>query len=177
MEMLVFQKKLFHKIKKFQRLFNHKKLDINKAKSSILFNKDCLVGEKITLISKDKCIVMIAAPGEAMNVHEQNPPTDLTVFLNKSKFEESEEQFILPEPLGDPLYEKLVKRRTAEIYEVKKGEYIQIIDPRRGRQCSDFLTFDKAKLDQGIESIIDPTATRTFMGSAYPAPGFVFKIL
>ena len=23
-----------------------------------------------------------------MNVHEQNPPTDLTVFLNKSKFEE-----------------------------------------------------------------------------------------
>ena len=49
---------------------------------------------------------MVAAPGEAMNVHEQNPPTDLTIFLNKSKFEESEEQFILPEPLGDPLYEK-----------------------------------------------------------------------
>ena len=99
--------------------------------------------------------------------HEQNPPTDLTVFLNKSKFEESEEQFLLPEPLGDPSYEKLVKRRTAEIYEVKKGEYIQIIDTS-GRQCSDFLTFDKAKLDKGIESIIDPTATRTFMGAAYP---------
>ena len=45
---------------------------------------------------------MIAAPGKAMNVHEQNPPTDLTIFLNKSKFEESEEQFLLPEPLGDP---------------------------------------------------------------------------
>ena len=42
----------------------------------------------------------------------------------------------------DKIYEKLVKRRTAEIYEVKKGEYIQIIDPA-GRQCSDFLTFDK----------------------------------
>ena len=116
-------------MKKFQNYLNVKKLTINKAKSSIIFDKDCLVGEKITLTSKDKCTVMIAAPGEAMNVHEQNPPTDLTVFLNKSKFEESEEQFLLPEPLGDPSYEKLVKRRTAEIYEVKKGEYIQIIDP------------------------------------------------
>ena len=37
-----------------------------------------------------------------MNVHEQNPPTDLTVFLNKSKFEETEEQYVLPEPLYDP---------------------------------------------------------------------------
>ena len=56
---------------------------------------------------------MIAAPGEAMNVHEQNPPTNLTIFLNKSKFveNENEEQFLLPEPLGDPSYEKLVKRR------------------------------------------------------------------
>ena len=78
-----------------------------------------VVGEKINLTSKDKCTVMIAAPGEAMSVHEQNPPTNLTIFLNKSKFEKSEEQFLLPEPLGDPLYEKLVKRRTAEIYEVK----------------------------------------------------------
>ena len=40
------------------------------------------MGEKITLKSKDNCIVMLAAPGKAMNVHEQNPPTDLTVFLN-----------------------------------------------------------------------------------------------
>ena len=43
------------------------------------------MGEKITLSSKDKCIVMIAAPGDAMNVHEQNPPTDLTIFLTKAK--------------------------------------------------------------------------------------------
>ena len=68
-----------------------------------------MVGEKITLKSKDKCTVMIAAPGEAMSVHNQNPPTNLTVFLNKSKFQDSdnEEQFLLPEPLGDPSYEKL----------------------------------------------------------------------
>ena len=71
-------------------------------------------------------------------------------------------------------YEKLIKRRTVETYEVKKGEYIQIIDTA-GRQCSDFLAFDKAKLDKRIESIIDATATRTFMGAAYPAPGLFSK--
>ena len=31
------------------------------------------MGEKITLTSKDKCVVIIAAPGDTMNVHEQNP--------------------------------------------------------------------------------------------------------
>ena len=66
---------------------------------------------------------MLAAPGESMNVHNQNPPTDLTVFLNKSKFYDNgcEEQFVLPELLGDATYEKLIKRRTVEVYEVKAG--------------------------------------------------------
>ena len=125
------------------------------------------MGEKISLLSKDKCFVLIAAPGDPLNVHEQNPPTDLTVFINRAKFSETDEQFILPEPLSDPIIEQLVKRRTAETYEVKAGEYIQIIDTG-GRQCSDFLAFDTHKLNDGIESIIDDKATRTFMGSAYP---------
>jgi len=58
---------------------------------------------------------------------------------------------------------------------VKYGENFQLIDTA-GRQCSDFLAFDKAKLDKRIESIIDATATRTFMGAAYPAPGLFSKI-
>jgi aminomethyltransferase len=169
-----FSKKTISQDEKISKLFKRKKFDLDKAKSSIIFNEDCLMGEKITLQSKDKCTVMLAAPGEAMNIHEQNPPTDLTIFLNKSKFEETEEQYVLPEPLYDPINEKLIKRRTAETYEVKAGEYIQIIDPA-GRQCSDFLAFDSRKLNDGIESLIDPTATRTFMGSAYPTPGLFSK--
>ena len=169
-----FSKKTINQDEKISRLFKKKNLDINKAKSSIIFSEDCPMKEKVTLISKDKCIVMIAAPGHAMNVHEQNPPTDLTVFLKKSKFEETEEQFILPEPLYEPSNEKLVKRRTAESYEVKAGEYIQIIDPG-GRQCSDFLAFDTKKLNDGVENLIDDKATRTFMGGAYPGPGLFSK--
>ena len=78
-----FSKKAILQDEKVSKLFKSKNIDISKAKSSIIFDKDCLVGEKITLTSKDKCTVMIAAPGGAMNVHEQNPPTDLTVFLKK----------------------------------------------------------------------------------------------
>ena len=104
-----FSKKTISRDEKISKLFKRKNFNINKVKSSIIFNNDCLMGEKITLQSKDKCTVMLAAPGEAMNIHEQNPPTDLTVFLNKSKFDNNSdgEQFVLPEPLGDPLNEKL----------------------------------------------------------------------
>ena len=148
-----FSKRTISNDEKISRLLKKKNFDLSNARSSIIFNNDCIMGEKITLTSKDKCVVMIAAPGDAMNVHEQNPPTDLTIFLNKAKFIETDEQFILPDPLSDPVIEQLIKRRTAETYEVKAGEYIQIIDPG-GRQCSDFLAFDTQKLNDGIESIM-----------------------
>ena len=124
-----FPKKTITRDEKITKIFKKRNLDLNKAKSSIIFDQDCLMGEKITLSSKDKCIVLIAAPGDPLNVHEQNPPTDLTIFINRAKFSKTDEQFVLPDPLSDPIVEQLVKRRTAETYEVKAGEYIQIIDP------------------------------------------------
>ena len=132
------------------------------------------MGQTITLKSKDKCILMVGSPGEEMNVHNQNPATSLTTFIHRDKFDIKEELYVLPEPIYNPISETFVKRMSSETYDVKAGEYIQIIDPG-GRQCSDFLAFDKRKLDNGIESIIDPTATRTFMGAAYPMPGLFSK--
>ena len=167
-------KKAINQDKKILQLLKKKKLELNKSKSSIVFSEDCPMGEKINLKSKDACIVMLASPGMAMDVHNQNPPSSLTIFLHRAKFELKKEQYVLPEPLYDPVSEKFIKRMTAETYDVKKGDYIQIIDTS-GRQCSDFLAFDKKKLDKGIENIIDPTATRTFMGSAYPIPGLFSK--
>ena len=117
-----FSKKTIVKDEKISKIFKKRNLDLNKAKSSIIFNQDCLMGEKITLSSRDNCIVLIAAPGDPLNVHEQNPPTDLTIFVNRAKFSETDEQFVLTEPLSDPFVEQLVKRRTAETYEVKAGE-------------------------------------------------------
>jgi len=167
-------KKAINQDRKILQLLKKKNLELNKSKSSIVFSEDCPMGEKINLKSKDACIVMLASPGMAMDVHNQNPPSSLTIFLHRAKFELKKEQYVLPEPLYDPVSEKFIKRMTAETYDVKKGDYIQIIDTS-GRQCSDFLAFDKKKLDKGIENIIDPTATRTFMGSAYPIPGLFSK--
>ena len=76
-----FSKKTILNDEKITKLFKRKKFDLSKAKSSTIFDEDCQIGEKIILKSKDKCTVMLAAPGEAMNVHNQNPPTDLTVFF------------------------------------------------------------------------------------------------
>ena len=61
-------------------------------------------------------------------------------------------------------------------YEVKDGEYIQIIDVQ-GRQCSDFLAFHRRKLEHGLERGLDATDTRTLMGNAYPQPGLHGEVL
>ena len=89
-----FSKRAIANDEKILKIFKKKSFELNKAKSSIIFNEDCVMGEKITLLAKDKCFVLIAAPGNPLNVHEQNPPTDLTIFLNKAQFSETEEQFI-----------------------------------------------------------------------------------
>jgi len=167
-------KKAINKDEKIFKLLKKRNLELNRSKSSKIFNDDCQMGEKVSLKSKDKCIVMISSSGVDMSVHNQNPPTSLTIFIHRAKFEIKEEQYVLPEPIYEPNSEKFIKRMTADTYDVKEGEYIQIIDTS-GRQCSDFLAFDNKKLEKGIESIIDPTATRTFMGSAYPMPGLFSK--
>src|ERR671920_245442 len=63
---------------------------------------------------------------------------------------------------------------SALAYEVKEGEYIQVIDVQ-GRQCSDFLAFHRQKLEKGLERGMDGVTTRTLMGAAYPRPGLYSK--
>ena len=80
----------------------------------------------------------------------------------------------LPEPLADPRLDLRIDKCTARQYEVRAGEFIQIIDVA-GRECSDFLALSAAGLDQGQERHIDMTTTRTLMGSGYPGPGLYAK--
>ena len=83
-------------------------------------------------------------------------------------------QFQLPEPLGDIREEFTIKRGTAHSYEVRAGEYVQIIDVE-GQQCSDFQAFHAGQLEKGYEFFIDSTATRSMVRSAYPTPGLFDK--
>lgn len=77
---------------------------------------------------------------------------------------------ILPAPLGRIVDEWRVPRGTAHAYQVRKGQYIQVIDVE-GQQCSDFMAMRTDALDQGIERHIDSTVSRTLTRSAYPQPG------
>jgi len=149
-------------------------LNITQSKSSIVFDKDTPPGEKIKLKSKDKCYVIFSAPGEDMLVTNQNPPSELTIFIKRAKIINDKELNIIPDPIFEPLYEQNIDKETSIAYEVKEGDYIQVISPT-GRQCSDFVAFDTRKLNKGIEKGLDWQTTRTFMGNTFPGPGLFSK--
>ena len=149
-------------------------LDFDKSKSAVIFNKDTEADEKIKLKAKDKCYCIFSAPGPEMLVHQQNPTTDLTIFIKRSKITKDKEHSIIPDPVYDPLNEINIDRQTAVSFQVKEGDYIQVISPT-GRQCSDFVAFDTAKLEKKIEKGLDWQTTRTFMGNTFPGPGLFSK--
>jgi len=149
-------------------------LNINEANSAIVFDNDTPNGEKLKFKSKDKCYVIFAAPQNEMLISDQNPSSDLTLFIKRSKIKDDKELSIIPDPVYEPKYEKNIDRQTAISYQVKEGDYIQIISPA-GRQCSDFVAFDSRKLDKGIEKGLDWQTTRTFMGNTFPGPGLFSK--
>ncbi len=101
------------------------------------------------------------------------PATDLSIILHRARIVAGNE-VPLPEPLGDLVAEFRVNRCTALSYEVKEGQFIQIVDVA-GRQCSDFLAFDARRLQQGVERGLDMTTTRTLLGMIYPGPGLASK--
>merc|ERR1711965_868799 len=149
-------------------------LNIERSKSSVIFDKGTKAGESIKLKSKDKCYCIFAAPGNRMMVHEQNPSTELTITIKRSTIKEDKEFSLIPDPVYDPSEERNIARTTSIGYQVKEGDYIQVITPT-GRQCSDFVAYDSSKLDKGKENGLDWQTTRTFMGHTFPGPGLFSK--
>lgn len=144
--------------------------DVSRLVGFSLFSADGLPGEAIDIeVAADGLCALVAA-GAAMTPEEQTPPTELRVLIETS----GEPRGVAPEPLAAVKLDLRVKAATAEAYRVKAGDYIQIIDVD-GRQCSDFLAFDAKALDQGAETGIDPTVTRTLMATANPGPGLHSK--
>ena len=148
-------------------------LDIAAARSIDLLGGDSRPGDEATYEAERPLVCFVAAPGGAMRVDRQNPPTRIEIFVTRANPVEPDEH-PAPEPLVDPRIDRRIAACTAEAYEVKAGEFIQIIDVQ-GRECSDFQAFTLAGLDKGQELCLDATATRTLMGSAYPAPGLLSK--
>ncbi len=117
--------------------------------------------------------VAVAAPGNGAVIDGALPPSNLLIEVQKAVPRAPQEPQI-PEPLADPRLDFPIDRATAQSYEVRAGEYIQVIDVE-GKQCSDFLAFHRRKLESGLERGFDPTITRTLMGNAFPRPGLYSK--
>ncbi|WP_374372083.1 DUF1989 domain-containing protein [Dongia sp.] len=134
---------------------------------------DSRPGDTVSCVAERDTIVVIHAPGSDMPPGDQSPATDLGVTVQRTAASATL-MTDLPEPLGEVVAEFRVDRRTALSYEVKEGQYIQIIDVA-GRQCSDFVAFDARQLQLGRERGIDMTTTRTMLGAIYPGPGLASK--
>ncbi len=150
-------------------------LDPEGARALRVFGDDSAAGESVTLTATGAVICVVAAPGGIMRIDdpEPNPPSDLRVVVRRARPRRKDEAE-LPPPLAAPILDFQVDRASVLSYEVKAGEYLQIID-LRGQQCSDFLAFNRRRLDDGVERGLDAVTTRTLMGSAYPGPGLYSK--
>ena len=148
-------------------------LDIRAARSIDVLGGDSRPGGEATFTAERPLVCFVAAPGGPMRVDRQDPPTPIEIFVTRAN-PVAPTEHPAPEPLADPRIDRRIAARTAEAYEVKAGEFIQIIDVQ-GRQCSDFQAFTLAGLDRGRELCLDATGTRTLMGNAYPAPGLLSK--
>ena len=148
-------------------------LDIAAARSIDVLGGDSRPGDEARFTAERPLVCFVAAPGAAMRVDRQDPPTRIEIFVARAN-PVAPDEHPAPEPLADPRVDRRIAASTAEAYEVKAGEFIQIIDVQ-GRQCSDFQAFTAAGLDRGRELCLDATGTRTLMGSAYPAPGLLSK--
>ncbi|MDG2428223.1 MAG: DUF1989 domain-containing protein [Acidimicrobiales bacterium] len=150
-----------------------KGIDLGAATAIQLFATDSPAGEAVWLTAMADVVCVIGIPGRKMVPHEQNPPTDIITFVYRTTPPAPGLQ-ILPTPLADQNQDLRIRAATARAYEVKAGEFIQIIDVE-GRECSDFQCFDTARLDGGVEAALDATVTRSLMGASYPMPGLYAK--
>ena len=130
-------------------------------------------GTSLSLTSETECIAIVGAPGNKMQVDEQCPATSLIIWVSRAQ-PCANGMHEVPDPLADPVQDFRIKAGTATSYEVRAGQYVQVLDID-GRQCSDFQCFSMTGLDRGVERCLDATSTRTLVGSAYPGPGLYSK--
>ena len=147
-------------------------IDLRGTRANRVLDEDT-PGASVELIATTDAIAVVVASGEAMSPHGHETPTDLTLWVHRTRLPEPGEEF-LPAPLADQDQDFRISARTAEAFEVKAGEYIQIIDVM-GRECSDFQAFDAPMLQSGVERALDATTTRSLMAASYPGPGLYSK--
>ena len=139
-----------------------------------VFDGNSRPGDLQNYIAEHDGLLIIAAPGGPMSPDAHDAPTELITYIKRADPGPAKPEMGPPDPLADPLQDFNILPGSATAYEVKAGEFIQIIDVK-GRECSDFQVFSLRALDKGLEREIDPTTTRSMIGALYPTPGIYSK--
>lgn len=145
-------------------------LDPHAARCARLLDGAGPAGERVAFGIDRAALAVVAAPaGRA--VDGDDPGAELHLAVRRATpRERPAEGADLPPPLAEPRVDLRIDAATAQAYEVRAGEYVQVIDVA-GRQCSDLLAFSARRLQDGVERGLDSTVTRTLTGTAYPRPG------
>ena len=131
-------------------------------------------GDMETFSAQSDGLLVVSAPGGPMLPELQDAPTGLALYIRRVDPGPEAPTLAPPDPLADPIRDLNIQPGEAACYEVREGEFIQILDVQ-GRECSDFQAFALRSLDKGLEREIDPTATRSMTGTGYPSPGLSAK--
>ncbi|MDX1710444.1 MAG: DUF1989 domain-containing protein [Rhodovibrionaceae bacterium] len=148
-------------------------IDLGGARALNVLGGDSQPGATAEFTVEKDGVLIAAAPGGPMPVDGHDTPTPIELRIRRARLRAPEDT-PLPEPLADPVVDLRIDKATASAYEVKAGEYIQVIDVA-GRQCSDFQCFSVEKLEKGLDRPLDATTTRTLVAHGYPLPGLFSK--
>ena len=149
-------------------------LDVGRAVAVRLFGDESRAGETASFVATAPATLVAGAPGGPMPVDKQCAPSEIVLYVRRQSRANEKRAGGPPPPLAEPLNDFNIQPGLARAYQVRAGQFIQVVDVK-GRECTDFQAFSLRALDRGIEREIDPTTTRTLMGSLYPGPGLFSK--
>ena len=148
--------------------------DVGRADGVRIFGNRSRPGDMETFHAERDGLLIVSSLGGSMRPEEQNPPTELILYVRRANPKRYGPRRPPPDPLADAVTDHNIEPGEAKAFEVEAGQFIQIID-NQGRECSDFQAFSRRALDKGLEREIDPTTTRSLVGLLYPAPGLYSK--
>jgi aminomethyltransferase len=148
--------------------------DLGRADAVRCFEDGSRAGDMETFHAASDGLLIVCAVGGPMLPDAQDAPTDAVLYIRRARPRPTNEAVKPPAPLADALQDFNILPGEAKAYEVRAGQFIQVLDVQ-GRECSDFQAFALRALDRGLEREIDPTTTRSLTGTLYPTPGIYSK--